>query len=415
MRTSRGASDLASPRRVLVALHSGGFNGIETYAEQVAIAGAVAGLDVTLLTATASGAEELRERLKGTGVAVLDAGVAEPSANVILAERLVPSLMIRRLSAAIRRAFAHREANFDAVHLNRAALAPAVRHLAKHVCAAGWFYPHAPGERVIETWSHTRGNLARRAVLAAKSVGFYRGDEAGYRASDCVVACTERLAEQLRTRGFHAVACPPPVRVLNATKNTRRCDSSRARACVELLICSGDLSHPRKNLLHAVQALSYLVKPGREVVLYAIGRAPAALEDAATLARAVGVRVEFLGPKAPRDVHQKMREVDAFLFPSLFEEWGYVAVEALLSGTPVVAYPVYPFADMLSGGLGVIADGTKLEPQAFARAIERAIAGETREDLAEAACARFGSAAVGARLARIWTGADSAVAESEVR
>ena len=55
-------------------------------------------------------------------------------------------------------------------------------------------------------------------------------------------------------------------------------------------------------------------------------------------------------------VHERMASVDALLFPSLFEEWGYVAVEAMQRGTPVVTLsglPVFGYvrrADGLSFG-----------------------------------------------------------------
>jgi glycosyltransferase involved in cell wall biosynthesis len=252
---------------------------------------------------------------------------------------------------------------------------------------------------VTATLCRTGGNLPRRIALASKSVSFYLGDERGYRESDCVVACTDLLARQLRSQGIRAVACPPPVRLLapQAEGPRRRHDPSR----VELLVCGGNLALPRKNLRHAVEALRFLARPGREVTLSAIGHNPEGLLDAAR-GLPQSARVVALGPMRAHEVHAKMREVDAFLFPSLFEEWGYAAVEALVSGTPVVAYPVYPFRDMLSGGLGVVA--TQARPRSLADAVERVLAGECAEDLAEQAAGRFGIDAVGRRLARLWSG-----------
>jgi len=84
-----------------------------------------------------------------------------------------------------------------------------------------------------------------------------------------------------------------------------------------------------------------------------------------------------------------------------------VAVESILSGTPVVSYPVYPFADMLVGGFGVVA--TELIPEALADAVLRAAQLPRGQGMIERGARRFGSAAVGARLTAIWTGNDRAV------
>jgi glycosyltransferase involved in cell wall biosynthesis len=106
------------------------------------------------------------------------------------------------------------------------------------------------------------------------------------------------------------------------------------------------------------------------------------------------------GPQPPAEVHRRMSEADLLVLPSLFEEWGYVAVEALLLGTPVVTYPVYPFPWMLDGGLGVVAE--QQTPESLAFAIERALSGACLPDLAQAALSRFGPEAAGVKLAEAW-------------
>jgi glycosyltransferase involved in cell wall biosynthesis len=101
-------------------------------------------------------------------------------------------------------------------------------------------------------------------------------------------------------------------------------------------------------------------------------------------------------------VHRRVSEADLFITSARYEEWGYAAVEALLLGVPVVAYPVYPFPELLGGGLGVVAKETT--PQALAEAILQA----TRREglcsaLAAAAQDRFGIAAIGTQLTRAWS------------
>jgi glycosyltransferase involved in cell wall biosynthesis len=383
--------------RVLVGVQDEGFNGIETYAEQVALAGLAAGHQVTLLVTTDRVAESVRKRTEGAQLTVISLGLASPSKSVVLAQRLWPQLHTQRVGEALRKLMRSGSA-FDVVHLNRPALAPWVEGEAQ-IFVAGWYYPHAPVERLTETWNHTQGHVARRVVLAAKSIAYYAGDAQGYRASTVVVACTETLAAQLRAQGHRAIACPPPVRMNQAGEQlTEPSDSGPVR----LLLCCGDLSHPRKNLAHALRATGlFSESSSRRIIVRVIGANASALEAEAA-ALGASVSVEFLGTRSPEAVREEMQQAHALLLPSLYEEWGYVAVESILSGTPVVTYPVYPFADMLSGGLGVIA--REVTPRSFAEAIERALHNVRGAALAQAGARRFGAATVGSRLTNIWSG-----------
>src|SRR5512133_352012 len=341
------------PLRILVGVQDEGSNGIETYAEQVAIAGCRAGHEVTLLTTVPSIADQVQRRMGEVQFDVVTLDLSPLSARRRYLERLWPQLQTDRVGSAL-----HVSAKgklrgrvFDAIHLNRAALAPYVDKLAKRVYVAGWFYPHDLSARAHETWQHARGPVLRRSVITAKSLCFFRADEIGYRAATEVVACTETLAAQLRGLGLRATACPPPIRV--SPFQADDADHSAVDTW-RLLICGADLSHPRKNLIDAVRALAKLAKSNRRITLRAIGQNPELLiREAVNLPE--NVSLEVLGPKSPQEVHHEMRCAHLLVLPSLYEEWGYVVVESILNGTPVVTYPVYPFADMLDGGLGVVA------------------------------------------------------------
>ena len=384
-----------APLRVLVGVQGEGLNGIDTYAEQVAGAAAATGHDVTLLVTSADVAHLVATRLDAR-IRVEHLGLATPSRARAIAGRLWHGVAMRRLEAGMRRALAGRSAEYDVAHLNHPALAEYARPAAAAVVVSAWFYPHAPVTRVVHAWAHNRGPLLKRAVLAAKSVSYYRGDARGFAAADRVVAPTRLLADQLRSRGVPAECCPPPVGVSIAAAAARpRADSDAVR----LVAVSGDLTHPRKNLGDALRAAASLARRGRRVSLEMIGRNGARLLAAAGPLPA-GVEVSMPGALERTEVHRRVAAADALLLPSLYEEWGYVAVEALLLGTPVVTYPVYPFESMLEGGLGVVAHGVGTE--ALAAAIERVMAGECGPGLAAAAARRYGAEAVGGRLSEIW-------------
>ncbi len=388
------------PLRVCVAIQDDGLSGIETYAEQVAVAAATSGHETTLIVTTNSVAKAVGSRhgnLKT--LRIVSAGIKARTPARVMADRLVPDLHTRRVGEAFALAVERENTTYDVIHLNRPGLAPWAEKLGGQLFVAGWFFPHAPGPRLVETWRHTRGNLPRRAVITAKSLSYYIGDQRGYLAASSIVACTETLASQLRSQGLRAVSCPPPVRV---PKRAATHDVPPSDGSLRLLICSGDLSHPRKNLKDAVRAAAQLARPDRPVQLRAIGSHSETIEAEARQFQARGVNLELVcvGVLPPADVHREMRLAHALLLPSFYEEWGYVAIESILSGTPVASYPVYPFADMLQDGVGVVAE--ELEPRALAAAVERCLELPRGETLASIGESKFGSQTLGVRLTQIW-------------
>jgi glycosyltransferase involved in cell wall biosynthesis len=389
--------------RVCVAIQDDGLSGIESYAEQVAIASATAGHNTTLIVTTKQVATAVRQRLVGFDVQVVDTGIKPRTPAVVLADRIVPQLHTQRVGDAFVRTLKKLGQKFDVIHLNRPGLAPWASPFAMRLFVAGWFFPHAAGPRLAETWRHTRGFFPRRALITAKSLSYYAGDQRGYRAATSVVTCTEMLASQLRAQGLRAVACPPPVRIPKYPASEYVPRGSENDGALHLLVCAGDLSHPRKNIGDAIRAAAQLARPDRPVIMRAVGGNASSLQAKVQRAKtAPGARFELksLGVLAPADVQREMRRSHALVLPSLYEEWGYVAIESILSGTPVISYPVYPFADLLTGGLGVVAEDRT--PAALAAAIERGLSLPRGGALVKAGEARFGSKAMGMMLTYIW-------------
>ncbi len=382
---------------LVVGVAAGGLNGIDAYAEAVADAAAAAGHRVVLLATGDAVAAALRRRAD-PAVEVVSLGLPPPTGASRLADRLSYRVQVGRVARALGPVLARLGRRFDVAHLARPPLAAAARPFARRVVVAAWFHPHALGGRVEETWRHTRGPLASRLLLTGKSVGYYLGDARGYRDADLVVAPTRRLSLQLGELGIRAAACPPPVRRAVRDRPAAR-DAQGPDAPRHLLVVSGDLTHPRKHVDAAVGALAELAAEGREVTLHAIGRrGEALLRRAPALPPGAALVVE--GPRTRAEVRVAMAAADVLVLPSRYEEWGYVAVEALLEGTPVATFPVYPFAEMLAGDLGAVAAGPG--PVALAGAVAKLLDRPRPADLVDRAAARFGAEAVGRRLTTLW-------------
>lgn len=386
------------PLRVLVGVHDGMVSGVNTYIEYVAAAAATAVDHVTLVVAGDALAGDVTARLAGTGVRVMSLALAPPNSVEALRVRLSPAFAAHRLSAAATRALPRLGTSFDAVHLNHPHLAPVLRPAARRVYVAAWFYPHLLRSRVARTWVHSGGRFPRNAGLALKGALHYRNDERGYRDADLVVTPTHLLANHLRRLGIAAVQCSPPARSLQLSPFI---EGRRPPGIPRLLVCCGDLSHPRKNVALALTAAAVLAQQGMALELELVGANANALEP--ELRRLPGtVAVTRAGRLAATTVHQRMRMADALLLPSRYEEWGYVAVEAAFQGTPTVALPVYPFAEMLEPPLGVIAGGTT--PVQYANAIAGIVREPPPRDAVRArAEERFGLVSAGRALAAIWS------------
>ena len=114
----------------------------------------------------------------------------------------------------------------------------------------------------------------------------------------------------------------------------------------------------RKGLTHAIDALAALRGDTRLVVVGA-GRAASFVQQAGRLG--VGGRVLFTGPR--QDLPELYRAADAFVFPTAYETFSLVCMEAMACGLPVFACRVGGIEDYLRDGVNghfITADGAAI-------------------------------------------------------
>ncbi|AUT01574.1 glycosyl transferase [Nostoc sp. CENA543] len=125
---------------------------------------------------------------------------------------------------------------------------------------------------------------------------------------------------------------------------------------VPLALFAGDIRLSRKNLDTVLKALAKV--PDLHLAVAGITEGSPYLELAAALG--LQERVHFLGLR--RDIPDLMKAVDFFVFPSRYEPFGLVVIEAMASGLAVITASSTGAADLVKPESGmVLADSDDIE------------------------------------------------------
>ncbi len=117
---------------------------------------------------------------------------------------------------------------------------------------------------------------------------------------------------------------------------------------VPLALFAGDIRIPRKNLDTVLYALVKV--PNLHLAVAGITEGSPYPQLAATLE--INDRVHFLGLR--RDVPSVMKAVDFFVFPSRYEPFGLVVIEAMATGIPVITATSTGAADLVTPEAGIV-------------------------------------------------------------
>lgn len=117
---------------------------------------------------------------------------------------------------------------------------------------------------------------------------------------------------------------------------------------VPLALFAGDIRINRKNLDTVLHALVQV--PGLHLAV--VGTTEGSMYPQLTAKLNLGERVHFLGYR--HDVSEIMRAVDLFVFPSRYEPFGMVVIEAMASGLPVIIATTAGAAEVVTPASGVV-------------------------------------------------------------
>ncbi|HAJ63411.1 MAG TPA: glycosyl transferase, partial [Cyanobacteria bacterium UBA8543] len=131
---------------------------------------------------------------------------------------------------------------------------------------------------------------------------------------------------------------------------------------VPLALFVGDIRINRKNLDTVLQALVHVPDLHLAVVGATEGSPYPQLAEQLRLSK----RVHFMGYRS--DVSQVMQAVDLFVFPSRYEPFGLVVLEAMASGLPVITATTTGASELITPECGVVLSDSE-DAQALAQAL----------------------------------------------
>jgi UDP-glucose:(heptosyl)LPS alpha-1,3-glucosyltransferase len=201
---------------------------------------------------------------------------------------------------------------------------------------------------LAERWCY---KVSRVRTLAAASSGIAR--ELAQHYPGVPVAVTPNGVDASR---FH----PDP-----SEREEVRAANRIAETDIIVLFVGGDWY--RKGLEIAITAVAETTRlTSAPLFLWVVGRGDRRRFGELARKRGIGDRVRFFGQRP--DTERFFKAADVFVFPTLYEAFPLVALEASASGLPIIAARTNGIEELVEGNAGLIVDRT---PEAFAAALAR--------------------------------------------
>lgn len=218
------------------------------------------------------------------------------------------------------------ELGVDLVHATDLELAPAVQPL------------------VVTAWDPVSSAIKRLRLARARGedplaeLAYALVDARAYRRAQAIVAVTDSVAAALQRHPRVETIFPfLPDYLIH--ESTRRSNT----VCI-----AANAFGPKKGLEVAISAVSIVRQTRPNVRLMIVGRGSALLR-----ASALPAFCDVMGALSAVDLRATLAQAGCVVIPSLWEEFGYIGLEALAAGTPVACFSTVGMAALPGGGVFV--------------------------------------------------------------
>lgn len=172
-----------------------------------------------------------------------------------------------------------------------------------------------------------------------------------FRQAQVVVAVSDKIAKDLLEIGVPPESIQIVVNGVDLQEFSPGVSDRKKWGLLEgvpLALFAGDIRIPRKNLDTVLYALVKV--PDLHLAVAGVTEGSPYPQLAATLG--LNDRVHFLGLR--RDLPEVMKAVDFFVFPSRYEPFGLVVIEAMATGIPVITATSTGAADLVTPEAGIV-------------------------------------------------------------
>jgi glycosyltransferase involved in cell wall biosynthesis len=193
-----------------------------------------------------------------------------------------------------------------------------------------------------------------------------RWEKRAFRQAKVVVAVSQRVKQELLDIGvpkeaIRVILCGVDLQEFSPGSADRRKWGLPEQVPLALFV--GDIRINRKNLDTVLHALVQVP----ELHLAVVGTIEGSPYPQLAAQLELGERVHFLG-NPQNVVPELMRTADLFVFPSRYEPYGLVVIEAMASGLPVITATTTGAAEIVTPECGVVLSDTE-DAQALAQAM----------------------------------------------
>lgn len=287
-------------------------------------------------------------RVTFIGSSVSDDLLAEPSLRWLKVQRSrVPTALLKNLLFAVKGSTVvkRHESQFDIVHTNGFIVWAKANFNTAHFVHSGWvrnnFYPYRPPKSLYSLYQYAYTLLNSRL------------EQGAFRISRQLIAVSEKVGKEIAATGIAG----DRISVIHNGVDLEEFYPGQAQrkkfALPEnatLFLFAGDIRSPRKNLESVLKALALVP----DIHLVVAGGLQGSPYPALAKKMRLDDRVHFLGMVS--DMSNLMRSVDVFVFPSRYEPFGLVILEALASGLPVITAQTAGGAEVIGEGGVVISN-----------------------------------------------------------